>query len=179
MGCEPAVIHITDVDAMQALMQRNIALNQLHDRVKATVYDWGNERPHGIPHHPDIVLAADCVYFEPSFPLLQQTLQDLIGPDTVCFFCFKRRRRADMHFLKAIKKVFLVEEVMDDPDQPSYSRENIFLYAKFEHVCFSVQGLADMVATQVHHTDQGRSMMLASDGSSSPRVVFCYRLVKR
>ncbi|KAI5359992.1 Putative lysine methyltransferase, S-adenosyl-L-methionine-dependent methyltransferase [Septoria linicola] len=128
VGCQPnALIHITDMDAMFALMQQNIELNGLNGKVKAAVYDWGTATPEGIPQHPHVVLAADCVYFEPAFPLLQQTLQDLIGPSTVCYFCFKRRRRADMHFLKAVKKQFLVEDVLDDPDQPSYARENIFL----------------------------------------------------
>ncbi|KAK4496319.1 hypothetical protein PRZ48_012299 [Zasmidium cellare] len=127
VGCRPKhVVHITDQQPMQALMQQNIAHNNLQDAVKASVYDWGNPRPQDIPQ-PDVVLAADCVYFEPAFPLLLQTLQDLIGPDTVCYFCFKRRRRADMHFVKAVKKMFLVEDVTDDPDSASYSRENIFL----------------------------------------------------
>ena len=115
------------MDTMFALMQQNIDLNNLSERVKPAVYEWGTATPETIPQHPDIVLAADCVYFEPAFPLLQQTLQDLIGPKTVCYFCFKRRRRADMHFLKAVKKQFVVEDVSDDPDQPSYARENIFL----------------------------------------------------
>lgn len=128
VGCQPsAAVHITDMDTMLALMEQNIALNDLGDRVKATVYEWGTAAPDAIPQHPDIVLAADCVYFEPAFELLQQTLQDLIGPNTVCYFCFKRRRRADMHFLKTVKKRFLVENVSDDPDQPQYTRENIFL----------------------------------------------------
>ena len=26
---------------------------------------------------PDLILAADCVYFEPAFPLLVQTLSEL------------------------------------------------------------------------------------------------------
>lgn len=135
MGCHPAVVHITDQQPMLDLMQRNIALNSgLDGRVKASVYDWGNERPQEIPQSPDVVLAADCVYFEPAFPLLHQTLQDLIGPNTVCYFCFKRRRRADMHFLKAIRKTFVVEEVTDDPDRESYSRENIYLYVKSNNV---------------------------------------------
>jgi hypothetical protein len=116
------------MDAMLDLMQTNIALNDLGDKVKAVVYAWGTAAPAALPPHPDVVLAADCVYFEPAFPLLQQTLRDLIGPHTVCYFCFKRRRRADMHFLKAVKKLFVVEDVSsDDPDQPSYARENIFL----------------------------------------------------
>lgn len=112
---------------MLALMQENIQLNGLEAAVTASIFSWGNARPEGIPEHLDVVLAADCVYFEPAFPLLQSTLQDLIGPKTVCYFCFKRRRRADMHFLKVIKKMFVVEDVTDDPDRDSYARENIFL----------------------------------------------------
>jgi hypothetical protein len=116
------------MDAMLPLMQKNIALNNVETRVTAAVYEWGSAPPERIPRHPDIVLAADCVYFEPAFPLLLQTLQDLIGPHTVCYFCFKRRRRADLHFLKAVKKMFAVEDVVDDEDRSTYARENIFLY---------------------------------------------------
>jgi hypothetical protein len=113
---------------MQALMQQNIRLNGLRGRVVASVYDWAEPRPETVPQFPAIILAADCVYWEPAFPWLQQTLQDLIGPETTCYFCFKRRRRADMNFMKAVKKVLLVEDITDDPDHESYARENIFLY---------------------------------------------------
>jgi len=83
----------------------------------------------------DIILAADCVYFEPAFPLLEKTLVDLVKDNTVVFFCFKKRRRADLHFIKSIKKRLNVREVKDDPefskhdaDYEKYSRENLFLY---------------------------------------------------
>ena len=132
LGCAPSrLVHITDLSPMQILMQRNIELNSLSSStVRASVYAWGETRPDHIPQHPDVVLAADCVYFEPAFPLLLRTLQDLIGPDTICYFCFKRRRRVDMHFLKSIKKLFVVENVADDPDGGNYSRENFFLYVQ-------------------------------------------------
>jgi len=108
-------------------MEHNIKLNNLQDKVKATIYDWGEAIPLELPRKPDIILAADCVYFEPAFPLLQKTMQDLIGPNTTCYFCFKKRRRADLHFMKAAKRMFQVEEVHDDPERESYSRESIFL----------------------------------------------------
>ncbi|EMC97545.1 hypothetical protein BAUCODRAFT_68802 [Baudoinia panamericana UAMH 10762] len=128
LGCRPShVVHITDQAPMLPLMQRNIALNRLEGRAEATVYDWGSSRPHRVPLHPDVILAADCVYFEPAFPLLRQTLQDLIGPNSVCYFCFKKRRRADMSFMKAVRKILHVEEVTDDPDRDNYLRESIFL----------------------------------------------------
>lgn len=120
-------LQITDQIPMFALMERNIALNDLQDRVKPSIYDWGEAVPEGIPQHPDIILAAECVYFEPAFPLLQQTMKDLIGPNTVCYFCFKKRRRADMNFVKVMKKMFVVEPIEDDPDKPKWSRENLHL----------------------------------------------------
>ncbi|KAH0290082.1 S-adenosyl-L-methionine-dependent methyltransferase, partial [Aureobasidium sp. EXF-3399] len=121
-------LHLTDQIPMLALMERNIALNNLQPQVKASIYDWGEPAPEAIPQHPDIILAAECVYFEPAFPLLQQTMKDLIGPNTICYFCFKKRRRADMNFVKVMKKMFLVEPVEDDPDKPSWSRENLHFF---------------------------------------------------
>jgi hypothetical protein len=114
---------------MLDLMRHNIEHNGLLGRVEAHVYDWGEPRPATIPHKIDVILAADCVYFEPAFPLLLKTLQDVIGPDSICYFCFKKRRRADLHFVKALKKAFVVSEVEDDPDKDIYKRESIHLSA--------------------------------------------------
>jgi len=114
---------------MLALMQTNITLNSLDSLVQAAIYDWGEAPPANVSKHPDIVLAAECVYFEPAFPLLQKTLQDLIGENTVCYFCFKKRRRADMHFVKKMKKMFDVKVVDDDPDKVVWERENLFMSA--------------------------------------------------
>lgn len=122
-------IYLTDQKPMLSLMQANIELNNLSSCAMATVLDWGEPLPHAIPSHPAVILAADCVYFEPAFPLLISTLRELIGPDSVCYFCFKRRRRADLRFMKQAKKIFDVSEIQDDPDAQVYKRENIFLYS--------------------------------------------------
>ncbi len=137
LGCEvDTPIYITDQVPMLALMQKNISLNGLDGRVVAEVYDWGTPPPSSILHgsggeqkdpYPDVVLAADCVYFEPAFPLLLQTLVDLIGPSTICYFCFKKRRKADMRFIRDMMKKFAVEQIEyagRDQDQ----KEAIFLY---------------------------------------------------
>ncbi|PNS19563.1 Protein-lysine N-methyltransferase rrg1 [Sphaceloma murrayae] len=121
-------VHITDQQPMLHLMRKNIELNHLDDQVTASVYDWGSPRPDAISP-PDVLLAADCVYFEPAFPLLQQTMLDLIGENTICYFCFKKRRRADLNFVKACKKLFRVEE-LEDPDRPTFSRENLYFTKK-------------------------------------------------
>lgn len=77
-----------------------------------------------------MILAADCVYFEPAFPLLQKTMADLLAlcPEATIYFCFKKRRRADMQFLKKAQKLFSVVEVADQA-RPIFSREGLFLYA--------------------------------------------------
>lgn len=129
LGCNlDSTLHITDQLPMYELMKQNISLNNLDSKVSATIYDWGEPTPSGLPKHPDIILAADCVYFEPAFPLLQETLKDLIGEKTVCYFCFKKRRRADLQFLKVARKMFDVREVDDDPDKDVWSRESLFLF---------------------------------------------------
>ncbi|KAI9664787.1 MAG: hypothetical protein M1821_006235 [Bathelium mastoideum] len=128
LGCETdEPLWITDQEPMFRLMKENIALNTLTGKAKPALYDWGSPVPSFLPKRVDIVLAADCVYFEPAFPLLQQTLCDLMQEDTICYFCFKKRRRADMQFMKTARRMFYVQEVNDDPDGDIYRRQNIFL----------------------------------------------------
>jgi len=122
-------VHITDQMSMLELMKQNIKLNDLTPRViHASILDWGVSSGQTIK--PDIVLAADCVYFEPAFPLLLSTLSDIIGENTVCYFCFKKRRKADMRFLKDCRKEFCVQDIPDDPDKEVWSRQGLFLYGR-------------------------------------------------
>jgi hypothetical protein len=52
-----------------------------------------------IPRRPDLILAADCVYYEPTFPLLVQTLSDLVNDEkTEVLFCYKKRRKVEHFF---------------------------------------------------------------------------------
>ncbi|KAL7623478.1 Protein-lysine N-methyltransferase efm6 [Parahypoxylon ruwenzoriense] len=131
-GCvvEKNPIYITDQLGMYSLMEHNIGLNGLEGRVKAAILNWGEPLPQDImSFKPDVILAADCVYFEPAFPLLLATLSDLLRlcPTATIYFCFKKRRRADMQFLKKAQKMFQVVEIADE-DRPVFSREGLFLY---------------------------------------------------
>jgi len=121
-------LFVTDQVPMLSLMRQNIELNELSSQVEAMVLDWGEPIPAETPQPVQILLAADCVYFEPAFPRLLSTLQALIGPETVCYFSFKKRRRADMRFMKQARKFFDVREVDNDRDREVYSKEQIFLY---------------------------------------------------
>lgn len=83
-----------------------------------------------IEQKPNVILAAECVYFEPAFPLLMQTLKDLLtlNSEAIVYFCFKKRRRADMQFVKMAKKAFKLQELFDE-DRPIFQRQNISLFS--------------------------------------------------
>ncbi|KAK8120533.1 hypothetical protein PG999_004653, partial [Apiospora kogelbergensis] len=131
-GCDiEQPVYVTDQVNMLPLMEKNVALNKLGSRVQPAVLNWGE--PLGadvVSFKPDVILAADCVYFEPAFPLLLATLSDLLVlcPTATIYFCFKKRRRADMQFLKKAQKAFRTVELVDQ-DRDVFSRENIFLYS--------------------------------------------------
>ncbi|OXV05746.1 hypothetical protein Egran_06486 [Elaphomyces granulatus] len=129
-GCSTnSPIFITDQECMLPLMKDNVNTNDLSSNARAIVLDWGSPLPDCIPYGSTVVLAADCVYFEPAFPLLISTLQQLLSPGSVCYFCFKRRRRADLRFMKQAKKIFDVAEIRGYMDHDNFARENLFLYS--------------------------------------------------
>ncbi|KAH6631189.1 putative methyltransferase-domain-containing protein [Chaetomium sp. MPI-SDFR-AT-0129] len=120
---------LSDMVEMEALMQHNISLNKLDEKAKARVLNWGEPLPQEIvDFKPDVILAADCVYFEPSFPLLMKTLHDLFAltPTATVFFCYKKRRKADNKFFTAARKAFTVTEIKDE-DSPVFGKNGIFL----------------------------------------------------
>ncbi|KAK9468185.1 putative methyltransferase-domain-containing protein [Lipomyces arxii] len=119
-------ITITDQINMMGLMTSNVRLNGLEDIVTPTELDWGSDSS-GMKV-PDVILAADCVYFEPAFPLLEKTLLDLTGPNTLVLMSYKKRRRADHKFFHSIRKSFIIEEVKNYKEYPEFSRETVFLY---------------------------------------------------
>lgn len=129
-GCElDAPLYITDQAPMIPLIEENIRLNKLSDSpARAALLDWGDSAILRSFPRPDIILAADCVYFEPAFPLLLETLLDLIGDETVCYFCFKKRRKADFRFLKQAKKRFNMTLIEVGIDLEFCRTESIFLY---------------------------------------------------
>lgn len=85
---------------MLRLMEDNIKLNSLVGIVSADVIDWGKPlKEKYVEPLVDIILAADCVYFEPAFPLLEQTLLDMTGNGTLVLMAYKKRRKVIFQFL--------------------------------------------------------------------------------
>jgi protein N-lysine methyltransferase METTL21A len=95
---------------MVNIMSANIDLNCTVSRIEACELDWyyyphfqANNRAGPVPEHlisPDIILAADCVYFEPAFPLLQETLRKLTDRRSVeVYMAYKKRRKVKELYL--------------------------------------------------------------------------------
>ncbi|KAG2345145.1 hypothetical protein BDR05DRAFT_909262 [Suillus weaverae] len=126
-GALGGTVWITDQAPLLGIMQQNVTLNNLQSCVSVRELNWGAALPSDIPP-PDLILAADCVYFEPAFPLLVQTLSEMaVSGSTDILFCYKKRRKADKRFFTMLKKKFSWEEVEDDPNRENYNREAISL----------------------------------------------------
>jgi len=122
-----AKVWITDQAPLLGIMRKNVEMNHLESCVTAAELNWGAADPPPDIPRPDVILAADCVYFEPAFPLLAKTLADLADQSTEVLFCYKKRRKADKRFFVFLKKYFSWEDVTDDPDRAIYNREAISL----------------------------------------------------
>lgn len=126
-GALGGTVWITDQAPLLGIMQQNVTLNNLQSCVSVRELNWGETLPSDMPT-PELILAADCVYFEPAFPLLVQTLSEMaVRGSTEILFCYKKRRKADKRFFAMLKKKFSWEEVEDDPNREIYNREAISL----------------------------------------------------
>ncbi|KAK7205794.1 putative methyltransferase-domain-containing protein [Myxozyma melibiosi] len=121
-------IVISDQINMMDLMTENIKLNNQEDIVTADVIDWGKPLDEKYVN-VSVVLAADCVYFEPAFPLLEKTLLDLAGENTLMLMAYKKRRKADNKFFMSIKKSFKIIEIKNYGDYyQEFSRDSVVIY---------------------------------------------------
>ncbi|CAI7328167.1 BEM_collapsed_G0048440.mRNA.1.CDS.1 [Saccharomyces cerevisiae] len=122
---------------------KNIELDEVQYEVLARELWWGE--PLSADFSPqegamqannvDLVLAADCVYLEEAFPLLEKTLLDLthcINPPVI-LMAYKKRRKADKHFSTRLKRNFDVLEITD-------FLVNLNIILRKEPTCFSLSG---------------------------------------
>lgn len=124
-------IYVTDIDPLMGLIEQNIVSNELEDTVHGEVLWWGEPLPEKFVEKPvDLVLAADCVYLEAAFPLLEKTLLDLTDVDDppVILMAYKKRRKADKHFFQKIKKNFKIVEIQDFAKYGYYLKQRTHLF---------------------------------------------------
>ncbi|KAH7578960.1 Lysine methyltransferase [Nakaseomyces glabratus] len=131
--------YITDIDQLVPLMEKNVELNLIDQQVFAKELLWGEALP--IEFAPvktgqattsslDLVLAADCVYLEKAFPLLEKTLLDLTECDNppVILMAYRKRRKADKHFFQKIRKNFNVIVINDFKNYDQYLKQRTHLF---------------------------------------------------
>lgn len=121
-------VYITDIPQIMPLIEKGIRINELTNATPETLV-WGERLP-ALDSDPSVLLLADCVYYEPSFQPLVDTLVELTDRYTIneILFTYKKRRRADKHFFKMLAKRFKCSQVTDDPDAESYNSDNISLF---------------------------------------------------
>lgn len=104
-----------------------LALEQIQDNVHANVppggraqvcaLSWGIDQ-HVFPGNYDLVLGADIVYLEPTFPMLLGTLQHLCGPQGTIYLASKMRAEhgAETFFQCLLPQHFHLELAQRDED---------------------------------------------------------------
>ncbi|WVQ70537.1 hypothetical protein IAR50_000056 [Cryptococcus sp. DSM 104548] len=127
-------IWITDQAPLLDLMETNTRSNlgEENSTVHVAEFNWGEPVSSSIPIEDiEVVLAADCVYSEPAFPLLVQTLCDVapLGKNIEILFSYNKRRKADKKFFAMLKKHFTKAVVEDDKpgEKERYGREGVSL----------------------------------------------------
>lgn len=76
--------------------------NLLHGNVSVAQFEWG-EDPSRFKPPFDLVLAADVIYIEDTFPLLIKSLAELSNRETVILISCKRRYERDDRFFELLR----------------------------------------------------------------------------
>nr|XP_025857444.1 EEF1A lysine methyltransferase 3 [Vulpes vulpes] len=117
-------VTITDLPLALEQIQGNVQANvPAGGRAQVRALSWGIDQ-HVFPGDYDLVLGADIVYLEPTFPLLLGTLQHLCGPHGTIYLASKMREEhgTESFFQHLLPQHFQLELAQRDED------ENVNIY---------------------------------------------------
>ena len=106
-GCDISNCKLSVGDLLSSTNDANAKLGLQSIQVKEL--QWGKDHTK-FPHF-DIILGADIVYLEETFPALIQTLEHVSGCETLILLSCKIRYQRDQRFLRILKKKFHIEQV--------------------------------------------------------------------
>ncbi|SCU88595.1 LADA_0E11056g1_1 [Lachancea dasiensis] len=127
-------VFATDIGNLVELLNVNTQLNNLDKYVFPEILMWGEalaEKFEGdATDKIDLILAADCVYLEAAFTLLEKTLLDLTDGShpPIVLMSYKKRRKADKNFFRQIRKSFQVIRVTDFAKSDEYVKHRTHLF---------------------------------------------------
>lgn len=113
-------VTITDrkpaLDFLAANVQENIPPSQ-QPLVQVSELTWGENLDLYPAGSYELVLGADIVYLEETFPALLKTLEHLSSENTVVLLSCRIRYERDERFLKDLRRRFSVQEVHYDSER--------------------------------------------------------------
>jgi len=116
---------LTDLPHWLPLIRRNIEGNPLspHSRASAFAYTWGDstaalkahvaaEVSSCVPLFPfTVILVSDCVYDQAGYEPLIDSLDELVGPDTLLLISYEKRRARELVFWRSLHRRFEFERL--------------------------------------------------------------------
>ena len=120
-----ATVTVTDrkmaLNVTKTNAEKNFGDLDKQDSLKVVELDWGQDVL-SFPTPYDYIIGADIVYIEDTFGDLLKTLDDLSNQETLILLSCKIRYERDNRFLRLLKRKFLYEKILYDP------QTDIFLY---------------------------------------------------
>ena len=127
-GAESVVVTDKTTGPAEANLKAN-RHNLSNKDITVAQFEWGKDPSHFKPPF-DIVLAADVIYIEDTFPLLLQSLADLSDHETVILISCKRRYERDDRFFDLLRKSgrFSYNIVWRWPQEPGQPENDVKVY---------------------------------------------------
>ncbi|KAL3891294.1 hypothetical protein ACJMK2_003556 [Sinanodonta woodiana] len=131
----------SDLPEFIPLIQLNIDTNKhlFVTKVTAAALPWG--RLQDIEENCDIILLADCIYYEDSLEPLVNTIDQLCSDRTTVYCSYEERSignnpEVERKFFKLVRQKFDVEEIPQDRHDPHFRSGDIHIM-KFRKKCNS------------------------------------------
>jgi len=124
-GVLGADVTVTDLPSQLPLLQANIDKNHLQERVKADVLSWGEGCSHLRPP-VDVVVAAECIYYEELVIPLCHSLRELCDRHTVVYVSYEPHNPEGVSlFLETASKIFNIEQIPESDLDEAFRSEKI------------------------------------------------------
>ncbi|KAK3576637.1 hypothetical protein CHS0354_023156 [Potamilus streckersoni] len=140
-GSYGADVTMTDLPEFIPLIQLNIDTNKnlFVSKVTATALPWG--RLQNIDEDYDIILLADCIYYDESLEPLVNTVDQLCSDRTIVYCSYEERSTGNKpelqrKFFQLVRQKFNVEEIPHDKQDTHFRSEDIHIM-KFRKKCNS------------------------------------------